>query len=85
MQGIVNKALTEASRPEFMSRVDYVIPFNFLTTKEYRKILDMFINIILDNLLKDKDSIPVDNVLLEITEDAKIFIVKEVYDKYRDR
>jgi ATP-dependent Clp protease ATP-binding subunit ClpC len=73
-QEVVEKALREAFRPEFLNRIDEIIVFEPLTEKELEKIVGLMLNEVL-NRLSDRQ------VAFEVTEAAKAELVKEGYDR----
>jgi ATP-dependent Clp protease ATP-binding subunit ClpA len=73
-QEVVEKALREAFRPEFLNRIDEIIVFEPLTEKELSKIVELMLNEVL-NRLSDRE------VAFEVTEAAKAELVKVGYDR----
>jgi ATP-dependent Clp protease ATP-binding subunit ClpA len=74
LENKVKEALKEFFRPEFLNRVDETIVFKPLTKEELLKIVDL--------MLKEvKDEVRERNITLEVTEEAKEFILKEGYDE----
>ena len=73
-QELVEKALREAFRPEFLNRIDEIIVFEPLTEKELEKIVELMLNEVLKRL-SDRE------VAFEVTEAAKAELVKEGYDR----
>ena len=69
----VMEALRGHFRPEFLNRIDETIIFDRLTDKEITSIVD----IQLKRLLKRLDQ---QNIRLELTDKAKMFLAKEGYD-----
>jgi ATP-dependent Clp protease ATP-binding subunit ClpC len=73
-QEVVEKALREAFRPEFLNRVDEIIIFEPLTEKELASIVDLM----LDDVRKRLADRKVDFV---VSEAAKAELVKEGFDR----
>ena len=73
-QEVVEKALREAFRPEFLNRVDEIIVFEPLTEKELAQIVDLM----LDQVRKRLADRKVDFV---VSEAAKAELVKEGFDR----
>ena len=72
-RGIIEKALKKAFAPEFLNRIDDVIIFGSLSKDDIHKI----INIELAGLYKRVESL---GYKLNLTENAKNFIVSKGYD-----
>jgi ATP-dependent Clp protease ATP-binding subunit ClpC len=72
-RGIIEKALKKAFAPEFLNRIDDVIIFGSLSKEDIHKI----INIELAGLYKRVESL---GYKLNLTENAKNFIVSKGYD-----
>ena len=75
----IMESLKTTFRPEFLNRVDEIIPFDSLTSKELIKIVD---------LLLDKTRIAMSNhdLKLEVTQEAKEFLLEKGTDlKYGAR
>ncbi|MBF0359854.1 MAG: AAA family ATPase [Oligoflexia bacterium] len=68
-----DKALKNFFTPEFRNRLDAIVHFNRLSTKNIENIVDKFLNE-LKFQLKDK------KVELELTKEAKLWLVKNGYD-----
>ena len=66
----IEDSLKEVFRPEFLNRVDEIVVFDSLTTDELLKIVDLMLNDT-RNALKDK------NIILDISEEAKQFILEK--------
>jgi ATP-dependent Clp protease ATP-binding subunit ClpA len=74
LENKVKEALKEFFRPEFLNRVDETIVFKPLTRDELLKIVDL--------MLKEvKDEVRERSITLEVSEEAKKFILKEGYDE----
>lgn len=74
LENKVKEALKEFFRPEFLNRVDETIVFKPLTKDELLKIVDL--------MLKEvKDEVRERSITLEVSEEAKEFILKEGYDE----
>lgn len=74
MKNRVISELKNTFRPEFLNRIDEIVIFNFLSKEDVKKILDIMIKRIKDEL-KDK------NISIQLTEEAKDFIIEKGYDK----
>ena len=75
-QNIRDRVMSELKtkfKPEFLNRLDDVILFKPLDTKEIKGIVDIFLEEI-KNRLKDK------NVTMKVTDDAKELMAREGYD-----
>ena len=69
----VMRELKSKFKPEFLNRLDDIILFKPLETKEIEGIVDIFLEDI-QNRLKDK------NILMKVTEAAKELMAEEGYD-----
>ncbi len=79
LESRVQSVLKEMFRPEFLNRIDEIIVFQELTKEEIRKIVDLMLKELSDQL-KDK------GVDLEVTDAAKDQLAAEGYDsKYGAR
>ncbi len=79
LESRVQSVLKEMFRPEFLNRIDEIIVFQELTKEEIRKIVDLMLKELRDQL-KDK------GVDLEVTDAAKDQLAVEGYDaKYGAR
>ena len=75
----ISDSLKESFRPEFLNRVDEILIFDSLTEKELVQIIDLLLNDT-RKALSDK------NISLEITEDAKKYLLTNGIDlKYGAR
>jgi ATP-dependent Clp protease ATP-binding subunit ClpC len=70
----INDVLKETFRPEFLNRVDETIIFTKLSKDELRKIVDIMLKEILSEAM-DK------NISIEITDNAKAFLLEKGYDE----
>ncbi|EYE88744.1 ABC transporter ATPase [Fervidicella metallireducens AeB] len=70
----VKEALKEFFKPEFLNRVDETIVFKQLTKEEIRKIVDLMLKEVRDEV-KEK------NMTLDVSEEAKDFLASEGYDE----
>ncbi|WP_432405403.1 ATP-dependent Clp protease ATP-binding subunit [Wukongibacter sp. M2B1] len=70
----VKDALREIFRPEFLNRVDETIVFTKLEKEELRKIVDLMIKEVIEEVQEKGMS-------LEVSEEVKEFILKEGYDE----
>ncbi|MBO4928412.1 MAG: ATP-dependent Clp protease ATP-binding subunit [Clostridiales bacterium] len=79
LENRVNTALKEQFRPEFLNRVDEIVIFQELTKEEIRKIVNLMLKEVADQL-KEK------GIALTVSEAAKDQLAKEGYDpKYGAR
>lgn len=75
----ISDSLKESFRPEFLNRVDEILIFDSLTENELMQIIDLLLNDT-SKALSDK------NISLEITEDAKKYLLTNGIDlKYGAR
>ena len=79
MEERIDGVLKDIFRPEFLNRIDEIIVFHELTSKEIRAIVDL--------MLKDPVAdMKRRNIELQITEDARDLLAKEGYEpKYGAR
>jgi ATP-dependent Clp protease ATP-binding subunit ClpC len=61
-------------RPELLNRIDEIVIFNYLSKEDVKKILDIMLKRIRDEL-KDR------SISIELTEDAKDFLIERGFDK----
>jgi len=66
--------LKKAFRPEFLNRVDGVVVFHSLTQEQIRKIVDLMLATVSEQLSEK-------NIKLEVTEAAKDFLGEKGYDE----
>ena len=72
-------ALKDLFRPEFLNRVDEIIPFNSLNTDELLQIIDLLLD-------KTKEALSSKEIYIDITDDAKKYILSKGTDlKYGAR
>ena len=72
-------ALKDLFRPEFLNRVDEIIPFNALTNDELIKIIDLL-------LAKTEEALSTKEIKLDVSDAAKKYILNHGSDlKYGDR
>ena len=71
---LINRELRSTFKPELLNRIDEIIYFNSLNKEVVYKILDKII-LEIESRLKDK------NIKLELTENAKDFIINNSYDE----
>lgn len=74
LENHVKDALKDIFRPEFLNRVDETIVFSSLTKEELHSIIDLMLKEVTQELLEKK-------MTMEVTEDAKNFILKAGYDE----
>ena len=70
---MLNKALREKFKPEFLNRIDETIMFKPLTLEELTSVVDVPAELLKKRLLEQ-------NITLDITKDAKIYLAKEGYE-----
>ena len=68
------KALEAYFRPEFLNRLDAVVPFNSLTKDDMNKIIDIYLNKMAHVLAKK-------GVKVEVSDEAKVYLAAKGYDK----
>ncbi|MDF7639775.1 ATP-dependent Clp protease ATP-binding subunit [Lactobacillus sp. ESL0791] len=68
------KALEVYFRPEFLNRLDAIVPFNSLTKEDMGKIIDIYLKKMTEVLAKKE-------VKLEVAPEAKEFLAEKGYDK----
>jgi len=79
LEARVKDALKETFRPEFLNRVDETIVFTPLKKEELRKIVDLMIMEVIDEVKEKK-------ITLDITGEVKDFVLEKGYDdKYGAR
>ncbi len=71
---ILREKLTKFFRPEFLNRLDDIIPFHALTKENIREILDLELNKVISRLQKNQ------GIKLNITEKAKEFLANVGFD-----
>ncbi|WML33810.1 ATP-dependent Clp protease ATP-binding subunit [Clostridium sp. OS1-26] len=74
LENQVKEALKEFFRPEFLNRVDETIVFTPLSKEELRKIIDLMLKEVIDEV-KEK------NIFLDISDEVKDYILKVGYDE----
>ncbi|MFM7251269.1 MAG: ATP-dependent Clp protease ATP-binding subunit, partial [Planctomycetaceae bacterium] len=73
MKGRVNERIEKFFRPEFLNRVDDVIVFHHLTVDDLKKVIDI-------ELSKVRERLGERGLKLELTEEAKKFLIKKGSD-----
>ena len=68
------KALETYFRPEFLNRLDAIVPFNSLTKDDMNKIIDIYLNKMAHVLAKK-------GVKVEVSDEAKVYLAAKGYDK----
>lgn len=68
------KALEAYFRPEFLNRLDAIVPFNSLTKEDMTKIIDIYLKK-MSHVLAKRD------VKVEISPEAKAYLAEKGYDK----
>ncbi len=68
------KALEAYFRPEFLNRLDAIVPFNSLTKDDMNKIIDIYLNKMAHVLAKK-------GVKAEVSDEAKAYLADKGYDK----
>jgi len=66
--------LKNTFRPEFLNRIDEIVVFNFLTKEDIKKILDIM-------LKRIKEELKERNIMIQLTEEAKDFIIDKGFDR----
>ena len=74
MKNRVTFELKNTFRPEFLNRIDEIVVFNFLTKEDVRKILDIM-------LKRIKEELKERNIIIQLTEEAKDFIIDKGFDR----
>jgi ATP-dependent Clp protease ATP-binding subunit ClpA len=74
LEARVKNSLREIFRPEFLNRVDETIVFTKLSKEQLRKIVDLMIKEVADEV-KEK------SMTIEVSDDVREFILKEGYDE----
>jgi ATP-dependent Clp protease ATP-binding subunit ClpC len=73
MKGRVNERIEKVFRPEFLNRLDDVIVFHHLTVDDLKKVIDI-------ELAKVRERLAERGLKLELTEEAKKFLIKKGSD-----
>ncbi|MBI4288893.1 MAG: AAA family ATPase [Chloroflexi bacterium] len=73
LEDAVNRALKQAFRPEFLNRLDEIIIFKPLKEPELKRIIELLMKDVRKRLEERK-------IVVELTEAAKAWLVKEGYD-----
>ena len=68
------KALEAYFRPEFLNRLDAIVPFNSLTKDDMNKIIDIYLKKMAHVLAKK-------SVKVEVSDEAKAYLAEKGYDK----
>ena len=68
------KALEVYFRPEFLNRLDAIVPFNSLTEDDMNKIIDIYLSKMAHVLAKK-------NVKVDVSDEAKVYLAEKGYDK----
>lgn len=75
----VRSVLKETFRPEFLNRVDEIIVFTELSKDELKKIIDLM-------LIEVEEDVKANNMTITVSDEAKDFILEKGYDvKYGAR
>lgn len=74
LENKVKDALKEFFRPEFLNRVDDIIVFQPLTKEELRKIIDLMLKEVSDEVQERR-------ITFEVSEEVKDFILRVGYDE----
>lgn len=69
----VRRALKDIFRPEFLNRVDEIVPFNRLTEENAAHIADIMLSDLSD-MLKEK------GIALKVTDEARSYLARNGYD-----
>jgi ATP-dependent Clp protease ATP-binding subunit ClpE len=79
LETTVRSVLKETFRPEFLNRVDETIVFTELSKDELKKIIDLM-------LLEVEEDVKANNMTITVSDEAKEFILEKGYDvKYGAR
>jgi len=70
LQNVVDRALKQAFRPEFLNRLDDIIIFHHLTEEHIRQVIEMMIKEV-ESRLAERD------INIELTSAAKDWLIKE--------
>jgi ATP-dependent Clp protease ATP-binding subunit ClpC len=73
MKGRVNERIEKVFRPEFLNRLDDVIVFHHLTVDDLKKVIDI-------ELAKVRERLSERGLKLELTDEAKQFLIKKGSD-----
>ena len=73
MKGRVNERIERVFRPEFLNRLDDVIVFHHLTVEDLKQVIDI-------ELAKVRERLTERGLKLELTEEAKKFLIKKGSD-----
>ena len=73
MKGRVNERIERVFRPEFLNRLDDVIVFHHLTVEDLKQVIDI-------ELAKVRERLAERGLKLELTEEAKKFLIKKGSD-----
>ena len=73
MKGRVNERIEKVFRPEFINRVDDIIIFHHLTVEDLKEVIDI-------ELAKVRERLGERGLKLELTEEAKKFLIKKGSD-----
>ena len=68
------KALEAYFRPEFLNRLDAIVPFNSLTKDDMNKIIDIYLSKMAHVLAKK-------NVKVNVSDETKAYLAEKGYDK----
>ena len=74
MKEKLSEELKRHFRPEFLNRIDEVIVFHELTEDEVKQIVDLL-------LVRDKEQLATQALDLVLTDAAKVFLVRNGYDR----
>jgi ATP-dependent Clp protease ATP-binding subunit ClpC len=73
MKGRVNERIEKVFRPEFLNRLDDVIVFHHLTVEDLKQVIDI-------ELAKVRERLGERSLKLELTEEAKKFLIRKGSD-----
>ncbi len=68
------KALEAYFRPEFLNRLDAIVPFNALTRKDMGQIVSLY-------LTKMQQKLTSRQITMSVSDDAKTYLIKKGYNK----
>jgi ATP-dependent Clp protease ATP-binding subunit ClpC len=73
MKSKVEEELKRSFRPEFLNRIDEVIVFHSLTPDDVKRIVDLL-------MVRVREQLKVKDVDIELTDEAKTFLADKGYD-----
>ena len=73
LKSVIDSALKQTFRPEFLNRIDEIVIFQALTEEQIKQIVDLMMKDVQKRLADRK-------ITVELTEEAKIRLAKEGFD-----